>query len=251
MTDRLCLRGFQCGNNDGNTCYAFVPTNAATVVQTGVCSGTNVVNVAQATLPVAMTITAATTVNKATSTVTITGRPEFTLWAPMFQINHQASDLEAAPKSSASSSATTSSTSSRSDPNAAGINSATGSSSPSTSASTDASNSGQGGLSTGAIAGIGVGAAIGVILLAALAGCVWWRRVRQSRQAAAEAAEALEAAVQGPSSYPDANDGSGRSGSYYAGELPTKDALYHMRPELENGRPAAELPAGGWYPTRV
>ncbi|KAL2135722.1 hypothetical protein VTI74DRAFT_7239 [Chaetomium olivicolor] len=205
-----CPEGFRCGNNDGNTCYAIVPTNDATVVPTGVCSGTNIVGVTQATLPVAMTIAATTTNNGAVSIATSTERPEFTLWAPMFQINHRSSDLESASRASTSSS---------------GL--------PTTSPSASA----QGGLSTGAIVGISVGAAIGAILLAAIVGCLWWTRVRKPRQAAA-----MVPSLSSPGTNNRVEADCGHSNS----ELPTKDALYYVRPELEDLRYPAELPSSPW-----
>jgi hypothetical protein len=203
-----------------------VATPDATVVPTGECSGLDVVAVAQATLPVAVTITEGTT--------TATERPEFTLWAPMFQINHRASDLESASSTSTSSSGLPTA-STGPDPNSNDANSPSGSL-----PSSDPVVSAQGGLSTGAIAGIAVGAAIGGILIAAIVGCLWWTRVRKPRQAA-EAAVAAAVVPRAPS--PGTTTWAEFDSTPTATEIPTKDALYYVRPELEDYRAPAELAA--------
>lgn len=228
------LRGFRCGNNDGNTCYANARTDNTVVISTGVCSGTNIAGVVQATLPFAVTSTETTTVNGEASAATKTGTPEFTLWAPMFQYNYKASDLESASKSSTVSSATTAPT--------LNLSSTTSSAPPDPTASGGASTGGQGGLSTGAIAGIAVGAAIGGILLTAIIGCLWWRRVRKRRDAFADSAEAPSP---GTGTWVEADGGLDHS------ELATKPTWYPPAPELEDRRGphagwayAAELPSG-------
>ena len=224
------LRGFQCGNNDGNTCLTRVRTDSKTVAPTGVCSGVNIVGVAQATLPVTMTITATTTSKGAANVATNTEAPEFTLWAPMFQINHRASDLESASRASASSSAATTTTSTLP---ASASNSPSASSSPAPVA--------QGGLSTGAIAGIAVGAAAVGILLTVFLGCLWWRRVRKPRQEAAYPPSPSTATWAGTASV-----GPGGYHTHKPGELPTKTEMYFTAPgEMDVPRSPVELPSEG------
>ncbi len=232
------FRGFQCANNDGNTCIARVRTDAKTVAPTGVCSAANIVGVAQATLPVTMTITATTTSNGAARVATNTEAPEFTLWAPMFQINHRASDLESASKSTASSSATTTSHSDLTTTASTLPESAT--SSPSASSST--SPAAQGGLSTGAIAGIAVGAAAGGILLAVLLGCLWWRRARKGRAEAGYPPSPGTATWVGAASV-----GPGDYHTHNPEELPTKTEMYFTAPgEMDVPRAPTELPSERW-----
>lgn len=232
------FRGFQCGNNDGNTCYANARTDSTVVISTGVCSGTSIVGIAQATLPFAVTTTetAITSTNGAAAAAVKTETPEFTLWAPMFQYNYKASDLESASRASTASSATTAPS--------LGL-STTSSASPDPNTSSGASTGEQGGLSTGAIAGIAVGAAIGGILLVAIVGCLWWRRGRKRRDAASYPAEAP-----GPS--PGTGHWVEADGGLDRNELPTKSAWYPTgeAPELEDRRGpqgwayVAELPSG-------
>ena len=175
-----------------------------------------------------MTITATTTSNGAARAVTNTEAPEFTLWAPMFQINHRATDLESASSSAA--------TSSQSDlPTTTLAESATNSPSGSSSASPVA----QDGLSTGAIAGIAVGAAAGGILLAALLGCLWWRRARKRRQETAYLPSPSTAAWAGA----DGGDPGGYR-THNAEELPAKPEMYFTAPsEMDVPRPPVELPS--------
>ncbi|KAK3899024.1 hypothetical protein C8A05DRAFT_18478 [Staphylotrichum tortipilum] len=239
-----CPEGFHCANNDGNTCYAIVSATA-TVAPTGMCSKGSIVGIVQATLPAAMTITATTTVDGSAGVATRTETPDFTLWAPMLQINHRPSDLESVSTASSSTSSPTSSSGSQStptNPTSAGSASTSGVSSP-------PSTGGQSnGLSTGAVAGIGVGAAFGVLFLAAIAGCLLWTRHRRRREAAA--GEDWDPPPPPPvtNSPVPANDP-----QYYYGsssEMPTKEALTYMRPELDEVPSAVEMPAGDHPPWR-
>lgn len=241
------FRGFRCGNNDGNTCYANARTGSTVVISTGVCSGTSIVGIAQATLPFAVTTTetAVTNTNGAAAVAVKTETPEFTLWAPMFQYNYKASDLESASRASTASSATAAPS--------LGL-STTSSAPPDPNTGTVASTGGQGGLSTGAIAGIAVGAAIAGILLAAIVGCLWWRRGRKRRDTASYPAETA-GAPPGTDYQVEADTGIDRN------ELPTKAAWYPTgeAPELEDRRGphagwayAAELPSdhAGYAPNQ-
>ncbi len=236
LTAVFVSRGFQCANNDGNTCIARVRTDAKTVAPTGVCSAANIVGVAQANLPVTMTITATATSTGDAKVATNTEAPEFTLWAPMFQINHRASDLESASKSSASSSATTTSQPDLPTTTSTLPESATSSASGSAVA--------QGGLSTGAIAGIVVGAAAGGILLTVLLGCLWWRRARKRREEEKYPPSPSTATWVGADG---AGAGSGGYRTHNPGELPTKTEMYFTTPgEMDVPRAPIELPSEHW-----
>ena len=206
----------------------------ATVVPTGVCSSGAIVGITQATLPAAAFA----------ATTTGADAPEFTLWAPMFQLNHRPTDLPTVSTTSLSSSAQSgASTTAPPNPNAEDA----GSTSVSTSSSPTAGAQG-GGLSTAAVAGIGVGAAVGFLLLAAIAGCLWWARVRRRREAAAAAA-----AGDGDWNPAPLNTWPPADGAHYYGsssEMPTKEALAYVRPELDQAPSAVELPVGGHPPWR-
>jgi hypothetical protein len=111
-----------------------------TVVPAGTCSGSVMVG-AQATFPDLVTLTISTTT---TTTIDVLTR-RMTLMAPMFQLNHKATDLPGF----------------------------THSSSPSSAADV------QGGLSARAAAGVGVGATLGAVSLAAVVVLIWRRKRRQ------------------------------------------------------------------------
>lgn len=152
-------------------------------VSTGLCSGRELVNVAQVTYPVFNDIT--TTLTEATSTggrgpQVVQTSLEVTLLAPMFQLNYQASDLaQTTAPPTAQVSRPSPSESSGSPPiasNSGGSDSVPG---PLPSAAD------QGGLSTGAVVGIGVGAALGGILLGVLS-ILFFIRKRKVRAAHVE-----------------------------------------------------------------
>ena len=232
-------RGFQCANNDGNTCYAVV-TSTRTAVPTGMCSSGTIVGISQATLPVAMTITATTTVDGAVRVATRTETPEFTLWAPMFQINHRATDLESATSTSLSSSQSGTSTPQNPTANGAFSTSTSSSSSPPSPAAQGSST-----LSAGAVAGIGVGAAVGVLLLAAVAGCLLWSRLQRRKDGSAAEGDEDWHPPPPPRTHP-ANGGQYHSSN--SSEMPTKEALAYVRPELGDVPSAVEMPAGDYPP---
>ncbi|KAL2128223.1 hypothetical protein VTI74DRAFT_9479 [Chaetomium olivicolor] len=212
-----CPQGFRCTNLNGNTCVAVASTGTHITVTTGMCSGSELVSVSQATFPDVIVITTSATdaTNSASAAVQTVTR-EMTLLAPMFQLNYRSSDLATlglSPSTSMSPST--------------GLNAATNS--PSTPA---LAASGQAGLSTGAAVGIGVGAALGGILFATVVAWVWAKRRRQ--RPAGTTPEAVEPAGiggAGEKSYP--------SSEYYA-------AHSWARPELEGygGMAPVELPAG-------
>ncbi|KAK4233191.1 hypothetical protein C8A03DRAFT_19677 [Achaetomium macrosporum] len=179
-----CPEGFRCTNRNGNTCIAIVSTGTQTSVATGMCSGSGLASVNQATFPDVITVT--TTATDATGTAALSGvvqtvTREMVLLAPMFQLNHQSSDLVQATRPSTTLSTATSGFLSSSAP----IRPGSGADSETASASAPASSgNGQGGLSTAATIGVGVGAALGGILLAAVVACVWFKRWRPRRKVA-------------------------------------------------------------------
>ncbi|KAK4106968.1 hypothetical protein N658DRAFT_520411 [Parathielavia hyrcaniae] len=230
-----CPQGFHCTNLFGNTCLSTASTGAPSIsAVTGFCSGTELVNVGQLTLPTA--IITASSGTGAPAPVQTETRP-VTLYAPMFQLNYQSSDMAALSPSTSMGATATGSTSAPNDSS----NAATDSSSSSPAASNApvaASESNQPGLSTAALVGIAVGAAVGTILLAAVVSWVWIKRRRQ------RAAQTV-----GP-------DGIGGAGEtkfdtgYYGnhavhGWAPSELAAHRWAPsELEPSHGSSELPAG-------
>lgn len=149
------LRGFTCANNNGNTCIA---TATSTAIPTAFCDGTDLTDSATETFPTVVTVTQTDTasgeVEVSTSTRTMV------LFAPMFQLNFQASDLPAS---------TTASTTRPS---------STSTSTPSTTsaADDDKTSKSSGGLSSGARVGLGVGIGLGIAFLLAFAGFIYYYR---------------------------------------------------------------------------
>ncbi|PTB69063.1 hypothetical protein BBK36DRAFT_1192995 [Trichoderma citrinoviride] len=151
-----CPTGFSCANINGNTCIA---TATSTSIPTAFCDGTDLTDSATETFPNIVTVTqtnsAGADVRVSTST-----RTTMMLYAPMFQLNFQASDLPA------------STTASTTEP--------TSSSSPSSSTSSAPDNDGAshsaGGLSSGAKVGLGVGLGLGIAFLLAFAGFIYYYR---------------------------------------------------------------------------
>jgi hypothetical protein len=136
------------------------------------CSGSQLVSLAQGTFPDTITTTATATGADGTAVTRVVAR-EITLLAPMFQLNYQSSDL-------ATSSSSTSSAGSAETTRTESIASTTN---PASSDSTSSpATGGQGGLSTGAIAGIGVGAALGGIVLGILAILLFLRHRKRKRE---------------------------------------------------------------------
>ncbi|KAL7910726.1 hypothetical protein GGI35DRAFT_321595 [Trichoderma velutinum] len=155
-----CPTGFACANINGNTCIA---TASDTAVPTAFCDGTKLIDSATESFPHAITITqtdtASNTVDVETSSLTMV------LYAPMFQINFQASDLPASTTTASStlSTATTRTTSSTSKQTT-------------TSAADNSVGVGSPGLSNGAKVGLGVGIGLGVAFLLAFAGFIYYYR---------------------------------------------------------------------------
>ncbi|KAK4041293.1 hypothetical protein C8A01DRAFT_14965 [Parachaetomium inaequale] len=151
------LKGYKCTNINGNTCIA---AKTQLTIATASCSGSQVVGLGQATIPVIIEITTTETATATSGQGAIavqTTTEEVLMLAPMFQLNYQASDLE------------------------------TGTTSPPSATSTDSSAAtDQGGLSTGAIVGIGVGAALGALLLGAVAILLFMRNRKRQRELAPE-----------------------------------------------------------------
>ncbi|KAK3935072.1 hypothetical protein QBC46DRAFT_462283 [Diplogelasinospora grovesii] len=165
-----CPVGFGCTNQNGNTCYSTMATNTQATIPTGVCSGDQVVSTTLAVFPQGFTTTSAVSGAGTSSVTVITTTRVTTLYAPMFQLNYQSTDL---------SKTTIATLSSLTDaPN----NTTPSSPSSITATSSPESVSNYGGLSTGAVAGIGVGSALAGIVLAAAAG-FWLFRKRRQREA--------------------------------------------------------------------
>ncbi|KAK4232881.1 hypothetical protein C8A03DRAFT_39463 [Achaetomium macrosporum] len=182
-----CPEGFQCTNRNGNTCIATASTGTQISVATGMCSGSGLANVNQATFPDAITVT--TTAADATNTAALSGivqtaTRQMVLLAPMFQLNHQPSDLPSAtqPPTTSDFPSSTPKPPAASDASFA-TDPAPAPASASASASASAGDA-QGGLPTGATIGVGVGAALGGILLTAVVAWVWFKRWRQRREVA-------------------------------------------------------------------
>ncbi|KAI0145425.1 hypothetical protein GGR57DRAFT_298026 [Xylariaceae sp. FL1272] len=154
-----CPTGFRCQyDGDGaQTCVSVATTNSFAAVT---CSSGSSQDFNYYDVPATATITQ----SEETATTVIS---RVTIYAPLFQLNFQQTDL---PSSSSSPTKTTSSTSSET----------TSASSQSQSASASA------GLSTGAKAGIGVGAAAGGLLLIGAAALFIYRRRRRPAANSAE-----------------------------------------------------------------
>ncbi|KAL6875148.1 hypothetical protein J3F83DRAFT_713051 [Trichoderma novae-zelandiae] len=155
-----CPTGFSCGNNNGNTCIA---TATSTAIPTAFCAGTDLTDSGTATFPKVVTITQTDTasdeVQVSTSTQTMV------LFAPMFQLNFQASDLPASTTASTTESSSSESTAASSNRQST------------TSAADDgAAPESAGGLSSGARVGLGVGIGLGVAFLLAFSGFVYYYR---------------------------------------------------------------------------
>ena len=150
-------RGYSCTAVPGNTCVATASTT--TVVAQSYCSG-NLKPVTAKTFPDAVTITS-TNSNGAEFTGVATRTMQ--MFAPMFQLNFQSTDIQ-----------TTASTTSAAD------------TSESSSSTPTADSTSDGGLSSGAKIGIGVGVGVGaLILIGALAWFLMSRR-RSKRPPVAE-----------------------------------------------------------------
>ncbi|RFU78229.1 hypothetical protein TARUN_3986 [Trichoderma arundinaceum] len=147
---------------NGNTCMATVTHES--VVPTGLCDGSSIIDSALATLPDVVTIdvTYTTTqgaVTETTDTLTTSTRTMI-LYAPMFQLNFQASDLPATTTASSS----------------------TSSQSSTSAADDDGSANSSSGLSSGAKIGLGVGLGLGVAFLLAFAAFIFYYRRSKRNQ---------------------------------------------------------------------
>lgn len=159
-------RGFQCTNQNGNTCIAVVRVgDSPKTVDTALCSGLEMVSRGPATFPdIIVTTSPATTTSggaKPAATATITR--EITLRAPMFQLNFQSTDLvvSPAPSSPLSSSDNSSNRSSNVPPNGGVQN-------------VDV----EAGPSTATIAGAAIGAALGGAIITAV---IAWLFIKKRR----------------------------------------------------------------------
>ncbi|KAL6806768.1 hypothetical protein GGI42DRAFT_292537 [Trichoderma sp. SZMC 28013] len=159
-----CPTGFACANINGNTCVA---TATDTAVPTAFCDGTKLTDSGTETFPHVITVTqtdtASETVDVETSSLTMV------LYAPMVQINFQASDLPASTTTASTTLATTRTTASTSQQT-------------STSAADNSVGKGSSGLSNGAKVGLGVGLGLGAAFLLAFAGFIYYyRRSKRSQ----------------------------------------------------------------------
>ncbi len=206
------------------------------------CSGAQTVNRALGTFPDLITITptAATSTSRpvAQPTAPQTVTRQMILFAPMFQLNYQSSDLES---SSTSSPEIHSSIPTLTTP--VGETSDTNSSASPASSSTLPTSESQSGLSTGAMAGIGVGAALGGIFLGTLAVLLFLRRRKR------RAAQELGGTWVGSSRAPYSEDPevyykhAVEAPAYFVGELPADPDRFEAL-----GRPMpVELAAGSGH----
>ncbi|KAI9150616.1 Peptidase [Paramyrothecium foliicola] len=173
--------GFTCINRNGNGCKAIVSTQ--TELPTAWCSGTGMDGPKVAPLtPEILTIT-----NEENSEVS-TVEGIFTLWAPLFQLNFQSSDLETTTTAGETSfdaerSKPTQPRSTTSEPQPT-------QSQPSSEPMPEDENGG--GLSTGLAAGIGAGVAVASMLAIALIVFVFWRRRRARKPKVSESGASIE-----------------------------------------------------------
>ncbi|KAH6605811.1 hypothetical protein Trco_004964 [Trichoderma cornu-damae] len=171
-----CPPGFTCTNNGGNTCMT--TATQTTVVPTGFCDGTNIANSGMATFPTAVTITRTITDGVSVLKQVSISTRTVVLFAPMFQLNFQASDLPAS-TTATSAASTTSFTSS------AATNTSSQQSTTSAADGGSSSNS-SGGLSSGAKVGLGVGISFGVIITIALFSLIFYYRRSKRAQLPSE-----------------------------------------------------------------
>ncbi|KAK1248606.1 hypothetical protein MKX08_006826 [Trichoderma sp. CBMAI-0020] len=152
-----CPTGFACANvNNGNSCTAQV--SRSTTISTAYCSDTNLVNVGVATIPTLATATTTETNSATTEVESSTFTRITTLYAPMIQLNFQASDLSTSTTASSTASPTASSPASE------------------TGTGNGTSSKSSGGLSNGAKVGLGVGLGLGVALLLAFGAFIYYYR---------------------------------------------------------------------------
>lgn len=197
---RLFCRGFGCTNSNGNKCVAIATTTIE--APTAQCLGTDMINSVLATLTA--------------DVVTITGRSgtallrkdrTMSLWAPMFQLVHQSSDVETTPTPMPASS------------NLPGEESEDVSEGEE-SQSTDGS---EGGLPIPARVGIGIGISFAILLfLAAPIWMFWIRWRRRSDQCSIDDAHL-----------------------YPATHIHEKDSSLHFRSNLSHGSTTPELYSNG------
>lgn len=153
-------RGYTCTNSNGQTCALVV---TSTTVTTGYCPSSTLV------LEALMTRTLP---DDALSLSTLS------MFAPMFQLNFQSTDLPPASTSSTGPAQTGTSSTGSAQAGTSGTPSPT--SPPTTAPTVPAANDNS--LSTGAIAGISLSAALVAISLAIFVAIVWRRRVRRRTQ---------------------------------------------------------------------
>ncbi|KAH6634078.1 hypothetical protein B0J18DRAFT_8261 [Chaetomium sp. MPI-SDFR-AT-0129] len=208
-----CPEGFKCSNIFGNTCIA-VETNL--VATTALCSGTQMVDINQVTIPLSVDVTTTIIDTAAENTMVTNSLSRVSMMAPMFQLNYKASDVQTAPTSTASSQPTRPTTGTGPRP---------------THTKGGSSGGGSGGLSTGAIAGIAVGAVLGGILLGALAILFFIRHRKQAGQAQAEQQQGTQSTGEPPSGY------------YYGASVPGH-ATGHKFGEMDAGPAASEMSGG-------
>jgi hypothetical protein len=150
--------GYACGYDNigtghAQTCYKYIKTGSFPTVQ---CASGSSNKFSYVTVPQTVTATPENTVTGAVVTPTVVAISQFLVYAPLFQLNFQSTDI--------TSSTTSASTGS-------GITTSTLTTTPTQSPSS--------GLTTGAQAGIGVACGIlGLFLIGALA---WWLRKRSRR----------------------------------------------------------------------
>ncbi|UKZ76498.1 hypothetical protein TrVFT333_004204 [Trichoderma virens FT-333] len=158
-----CPPGFTCANINGNTCIA---TATSTSIPTAFCDGTKLTDSGFETFPTVVTFTQTDTASGVVDVETSTR--QMVLYAPMFQLNFQSSDLPA--------STTTASTTSTSNTATTRTTSSTSQQTTTSGADNGAAINPSSGLSNGAKVGLGVGLGLGVAFLLAFAAFIYYYR---------------------------------------------------------------------------
>ncbi|KAI9163633.1 hypothetical protein HJFPF1_05254 [Paramyrothecium foliicola] len=212
-----CPEGFTCTNRFGNTCMQ-VATDGMEVL-TATCSGTNMAGSAMATLS-SDTIT----ITDSASSETVTERT-YTMWAPMFQLNFQSTDVETTTSSGPRPGSTQK-------PPAGSTSEPTAASTTSEPLPSSDSQTSSGGLSTGAAAGIGAGVAVAAIAALLLIAFLIWRRRRRHRESRLHGSSG--------SSGPEKHASPGAANGGYVRQEDTASNWTHGNYEMQPGHRSAQ-----------
>ncbi|KAL7799240.1 hypothetical protein V8C37DRAFT_399059 [Trichoderma ceciliae] len=166
-----CPPGFGCINGNGNQCALTVTDQTA--IPTAFCDGTSIVDSAGLTFPNVVTVTQTDTASGTITEETSTSTQTLVLYAPMFQLNFQATDLPASTTTTSTAPSTSGTTATTTSPNQQSTTSV---------ADNDTSSKSSGGLSSGAKIGLGVGIGLGVaFILSFIAFIYYYRRSRRAQ----------------------------------------------------------------------